>query len=595
MNILKDIKIKGDIFLEYAFLSYTLFFESSLDTKADYSFVLPKGSLVSSLRLFYNNKIIETKITSASHTAMALSSEDAFLTLRKVKNDEYILSIDNVDQKGLTLMLSIYAPLCENRLSVPLAKRGNGSGIASHTAEIELNTLSADNVSSPTHEITLSNKKITTGKITASKDFALILDNAQKISSGILQRNISGGEALLKIYPDVSLSFNKKLLLVYDRDNVSSKTTSVMARDFIYASAKNYNGPFAVAVSNELLTDGFVNATDDVLSGLLNSLSNITSGSYPCPDITDDTAIILLTENPDAFPTENFKNLYTVTFGSASSSGYHIYPNENIELRAENIIKDIMFCEKFKSCSIEASDGETSLIDYSLENGITVYIKYTGTFPEKLFILKDGQKEEFSVQNIKAYDSFSPIRLVCAEVKQRLLYKKLMFCSPDEVSSVRKELEDIGLRYSALNSETALIASLDKATAPVRVIIPGDADAFTESAVSMFREHTSAPDEAFIFISIEYILKNIRGDGAICTDGEINQEIRKKLSKICLAALTIADKTDYTKKTEEFLSFKFSDKHQAREYLLSIFKEDSFIPKDVPLDLLTAAKIILSI
>lgn len=587
MNILKDIKIRGDVFSEYAFLSYTLSFESSESVSAKYTFSLPKGSLISSVKLFFNGRITETKIASASHTAMLMQNEVALATLRRVKDNEYIFTIDNIDKNGIILMLSVYAPLSENRLSIPLSKKGSGTGEATHTADIQLNALNAESISSPTHEITISEKnQVSTGVISAGKDFSLALTYGKKESSGIVQKTISGGEALIKIYPEASLSFDKKLLFIYD--GISSKTSSVMARDFIFHSAKNCGMPFAV--SGE--ADGFKPPTDEALSALLESLSHIETKATTICDVPDDTIALLLTEEPEKYKDYSIENLYTVTFGASAMAGYHIYPGENVALRAENIIKDILFKLKLERYSITSPQDATIV---GISDGITVYLKYSGAFPEGL-ILSNGEKaEKYPLKNIKVYDSFAPIGLVCAKIKQKLLYQKLYACSPDQISSIRKELEEIGLKFSSLNSETALIATLDKKVAPIRVIIPNDADQFTESTISMFRETTRLADREFLSRSIDYIIKHIRGDGAICTDGETSYFIRQKLSKICLAALILADKNDYTKKTEEFLSFSFSGKAQAREYLLSIFKEDFVIPKELPLDLLTASKIILSI
>ncbi len=603
MNILKDVTVKGDIFSEYAFLSYTFSFESSDEVSAEYTFSLPKNSLISSVKLFYNNRIIETKIASASHTAMLLKGGEALATLLRVKNDEYILSIGSLDESGLKLMLSVYSPISESRLSIPLARKGSGGSIASHTAQINLNALTAHRVTSPTHQLMTETTedrgiKISSGKITPTKDFAIEILEREKSNAGILQKGITGGELLFKFYPNTPMPLSQKLLFIYD--GISSKTASVMARDFIFYSIKNHSDKFAIATADTLLTNGYIDATDEALDSVLYKLSHIepTFGEWTeaLKYADKDTSLILLTENPDIYDREQLKNLHIVTFGAVSSFGYHIYPNENIENRAKNIIKNILYAQSLKSCKIEPFGGEAYLIDCSYEKGITAYIRYTGAFPKKLTLSYGEHREEQTLDNIKVYDSFSPIGLICAGREQRLLYERLKTCSPEDVSHIRKEIEEVGLKYSALNSETALMGSLDKKTTPIRVIIPNEADLFSENTVSMFRERTSAPDKDFICRCILYIIRNMRSDGAICTDGEINLTSRISLTKTCLAALIIADTnidlTGYIKKAEEFISYGFKSKQEAYDYLTSIFKTNEVIPKEIQLDLITCAKVI---
>ena len=204
------------------------------------------------------------------------------------------------------------------------------------------------------------------------------------------------------------------------------------------------------------------------------------------------------------------------------------------------------------------------------------------------------------------YDSFAPTGLVYARLMSRHLTERLRYCAADEVQKLRKALEAIGVRYSAVNSETAYIAEFNGETAVIRVAIE-DASVYGNSVfnnrASMFSEAYEEYTDEMIHLCTKVLVKSMRSDGAICAAGEVDGDIRRRQTLICILALISAERIEpdceFVRAAERYIGeysdgeLKFTrDAEAARKALKPIFGDKFQDIVGVMPDLYTSARVV---
>ena len=607
MNILKNIKINGEVFLEYAFLSYVISFKSqNEDVSPEYIFSLPEDAQISSFKIYLNGKMINSKVISAAHASMLLSGNDAYAVLKKVNKFEYILTLGCLSDGKCDVLLTVYVPVNKNRMVLPLTKGVYGGRISQHTVSVRLNVIDGNNaeISSPTHDVFINNKsdgstEVSAESIAANRDFCLDIKGREKRNSAILVENANGGEMLCRVcLRELNYVKPKKLLLIYDSECNFSKGESQLARSFIYYAAKSFGGYFAVMSANRFLTDGFVEGNDENIDKLLINLSNIDT-------YVDSTANFL--KNDDVFAvcvtnSENIKRkngMYYVSVGNIRTlSDEHIYPNDNISERANDVIKYFIKQIAVKNIRAVANSAETSVISVSEGGSVTVYVRYVGICPKTIELILGENRMTENLSDISIYKSYSPLGLVYADKEVKSLENKLLLCPIDDVPSIREKIEQMGVKYSSLNSETALAVRMGANNAVIKTVIPSSADRSFETdcnVSSIFREsQTILPSSLFIKKCISLITQSLRADGSICVDGEVDYSMKIKQTEICVMAL-IAAEVKIDNKTlmriKNFLRKDIkTDSKSAKMFLTKVFDKPSYIPENTKPDLMTAAR-----
>ncbi len=654
MNLLKKININGEIFFEYAFLTYEFYFDETVsDVGAEYIFALPDGAVISNVKIICTDgRRIETSVISATHAARL---KDAATTaiLRRLDDTTYSISIGDLGAGIKALRLKAYARLAadtnERRLVIPLAARIGGAERSCAKAKISLalQGAAASEIAydSPTHRLSLTglDNEIETDEIPADRDFCLRMQGVVKRNSAIVSKGSFGGELLCTIYPDQNLNKFKKTLFIFDATGSLLYRADAVARELLCAMAERTEGEFAVLVAGEtptMITDGFCKALD--ISALINSVSGIqiSGGSlsgaleYAGRIADSDTQVVLISGTSlaegrliaDTARTVFAKGAVSVvTLGATKRGGdidaliavcggkrEHIYGSDDVKLRAEIILNSFKYPAP-EQLEVSTEHGEAYVVNAS-EERITIFAKYSGeSMPKKFFIKQGGEVQTALAENISVYQSFAPIGLACGAMMSERLEKRLLDCRADEVVQIKEQLEKIGVKYSVLNSETALAAVLDgKRPAAMRACIPSGAcnsyEVFADRN-SVFGETDSGnisrrQKREIFYAYLGIIIKSMRSDGAICADGEINQEFRCQqtlVALLTLSALGLLDEyRNFVEKAIEYLGdFSFSelkftyDKTEARKMLGRLWgKSDVVWTGGIP-DLLTACRYLL--
>jgi len=649
MNLFQNIKIDGEIFLEYAFLTYEISFDNkgNVPVSADYMFALPKGAVISKAKIICSDgEVITTSVISVTHAARLQEGNVSSALLGQLDDTSYMFSIGNLGLGISKLRLGVYAPL-KNKgdgktLVLPLtAGRGIGSGEKAY-ADISLIVHEECVCSSSTHEIVIGDKwgktEIKTDKILADRDFCLKIKDSKEGNCGIAVQKTFGGELLCRLYPSHTQRKYEKMLIIFDGTGSLLYGTEKAGKELVCSLAKAFSGEVALVVSGEkpkMLTKGFCENTDENIYALTEKLSQVQVQGGSLGEafelisgfVQEDTFIILVsgtnyTEGSiSADKAKEFladRGMNVVTLGATEISPVadaikeacggrreHIFGKDNIEERAKSII-DSFSVPEYKNVKVFANGVSGHIID--VDRGITAFFEYSGQrVPESVLVVQGADEEEIALGGVTTYHSFAPLGLVYAKALHSSLEKELKTCPPLEVSRIRKLMEEVGIKYSAINSETALGAVIGESKpSTIRVVVRNqscDHQAFGNRA-SMFREETKTEiSKEIAEICAEIIIKAMRADGAICADGEINQELRRGQTMVSLLSLVASPFGEkyraFIEKGKKYIEdytpygLKFTQNREyAKEQLGKLWGNEEIIFDDNVPDLITAGKLL---
>ncbi len=485
MNLLTQIKIKGEVFCEYAFLSFEFLFENNTESRlsAEYQFSLPKGAVVSGMKIIDNEgRIITASVVSLTHGA-AIWESSCSAVLRQIDEAEYGLCLSGLAKGGCRVCITVYAPTESGGLTIPLASGGD----CQRYAEIELLLREITSIDAISVSYKTENKEekegllIKTGRTLADKDFHITLGERQRVNSAIAVQDTFGGEMLCRIYPDSEL----------------------------------FEGKTADAAYEDLQAVVIDNMTDAVI----------------------------------------------------------------------------------------VTEGITEI------SGITVYAKYMGDVPpNEVEVMYGGRHIRAKLLKTSVYKSFAPVGLVCADYIYKALCKQLKTAKPSEIQKIKADMESVGVKFSALNAETALAAVMGSGKPKaVRVVMQGGAY-FAESGSDDKGRFFKEIDTVYVTTNrilqncIKTILLGIHANGGIFAEGELDAEIQKKQTLICLLALSAAGLLEayggIMEPAEKYLdgysyrNIRFTkNSAEAKGMLKDVFKKEPAVIQVSP-DILTAARFI---
>ena len=612
MNILTDIRVDGEVFAEYAFLTYEFFFKNAdkAAVSAEYSFTLPDRAVISDAKIISDSEIISLSVIPLSHAAALWDGSEAAI-LRRIDKNLYSLKLGSITNGGCRLAMHIYVSVREG-LTIPVICE-NGA------AKIELSLHGIASVQSRTHNIDISKTEdglcVKTGKISADRDFCIRLTAERRGNSAIAVHRCTEGEMICRIRYDAMLAKRyKRLMLLCDRASLYGGSFYV-ARELMCAMASLWNGEFAVSIIGDeklLITDGFITNTTGNISDLIKRLGDTSEGSTVelSEYINDETLPVVICGGSAAI--SGIDGVCAVTLGASARSVLmcekieHIYGKDDIKLRAAEILKS--FTEP--KVTVDAYNAAADVkVMHAEANFCDLYVRYKGDAPPTEFSLTvNGVCMSAVIEKSAVYKSFNAIGLAYAEILQTELEHRIRLCAPGEVQKIRMEIEATGVKFSALNSETALAAVTGNGRpSPVRVVISdrSSVDVFGDRS-SMFRESnarlTAAEADSSRDECLEIVFMNIRACGGIFTAGEINPEMQKYQTAVCYLALAAAGilsqhkeiaeaAADFAKDFSHKLLRLTENAVEADEILGKLFGRADIIYGDRP-DVLTAAKVL---
>ncbi len=643
MNILTNILIKGDVFLEYAFFSFEFLFRNETNTPAlaEYRFALPQGSVISGLKIVTKDGgVIRASVISRSH-AENLYEAGGNAILRRLDDEIYSLGLDIEANETVKVIVGVYSPLAicgeEECLAIPLAI-ALGRGKSENRAEIEIDVHGAALVTCPSHPAVITQNTsgfyVATGKIVADRDFCLNIRREHK-NTAVVTRDGVKYQMLCKVYPEPQLTCQKerkykRLMLIYDGETLTGGAAAA-AKELVCALCDEFDGEYAVIMGEgefRSITAGFCRLKEDYLITRISGFGQqgeILSKEQLRKSIDAETLPIFicggeLLQNP--FGSEFEKSgMCAVTLGGTSfckkakeismrcgGRHRHIFGRDDIKECARQIISD--FSKEAEEVNAVIKGGDALVTVGDSNSGILIYAEGAGE-PQinDIQIIYGENRHRVVLDKVEVYRSFAPIGLVCANYIYKKLEERLSVCSPEDIYKIRRQMEDIGVRFSALNSETALAAEYNGAVPrAMRVIIDDKAcrsfEAF-EGRNSAFRERdvavSQAEEKRKIVLYAESIARSLRANGAICAAGEINKEAIRYQTLICCLALVAAGFADEYREVisrgEKYLAqfgkeFKITyNMAEAGEKLDAMIGSRTAVADGIP-DILTAAQLL---
>ena len=646
MNLLERIKIKGEIFAEYAYLTFELGFkDAGGEFAAEYIFRLPGGACVSNMRIVdADGRVVSARIAAASHISRVCEKR-CMACLRKTNDDTYILRIDEL--KGpCRVMISLYttaeSPLGIRRLSIPLSAVSVAERGVERTADIDILARGAEDITCPTHDIDCLKVSdgilISAHGIAADRDFCIEYSDISAENSAIAATDGICGEMLCRIFPESRFFAEKKEKVLFILDESGSLTGAALsaAREFICCAAAHCKR-HAVAVAGESLrwvTDGFCEY-EETSDRLYTGLSSVTPGgslTELIPRIkaeigTDILPILIsgpeLTEGGLAVEAAakliSKSGMCSVTFGACGGcvsaaelaevcggSCVNVYGGENIEDAAERIMRRFLNPLRGEIEIIAGSGSVTVKQPCAEGDSAAAVVSFSGDYPPDELDVRCGKiKETVRIPHPAIYKSFSPIGLLCASALSAELSEQLIYCDPDRAQEIKLEIEKVGVRYSALNSETAYVAELSgNVCGVIGAVVPQSGMLFPEvfeGRASMFREDDEKNDKLSGVCS-RMLIGCMRSDGAICAPGELNPDRRLLQTLIAYLALTVSGEIrsdgDFERAAKNYINdretcgLKFTrDKRCAAEMLKEFFDGDAPVIDKAP-DFYTAARLL---
>lgn len=645
MNLLENIRIKGEIFFEYSFFTIEFTFGGQSNAaRAEYLFALPDNAQLSDMKIIKGDEVIKSKVVSAAYAAQLNGTKTAAV-LRKTESGLYLLSVDGAGV-GLSVRLSVYAPLKRTedggKLTIPLAV-GESGGLGKSGAEIDITLpyIMAKKLESPTHIISVERAgrrvRVSTGRINADRDFCLEIGEIERKNAAVMVTDGLKTEMICTLYPsdrffELCESKKKKILFIYDNTGSLVGGAASAAKEFIYASARFNAGESAVVCFDNDKEKVLVSHGSDKLIENLNTIDG-TGGSpvglieAAADRLDGDTIPIMVTSDipneKELIPAAvcrymNRSGIIIVRLGATSCRDditkaaeecggrtEHIFGMDNVTERAKKIIENVRL--GISDAYIEAGNAETAILDLPKEKGgaVVAYINYGYGKPCKyVTVCKNGCFEKISLDLTDKFGSFAPVKLVYADALSKSIEKKMKHCSPDEVQMLKHMLESIGVKFGMVNSETVYLAEFDGIPSFVRVAIESGtayAQNVFKGRSSMFGEASGEIPKEALSICMDVLIRSMRSDGAICTAGEISGDIRRRQTLVCVLALIASHSIDtdgeFIKAAERYLKgyknngMEFTkDADKAREMLKSVFGGESSEEIGVMPDLYTSAR-----
>lgn len=426
MNLLKKITVSGDIFYEYAYLSFEFYFENrNISMESQYTFRLPPNSCISNIMIGINRdndsqiEIIQPKIVAATHLC-GLKNLTDLACLTRLSDDTYSIKIASPVKK-CRLVLNVYTPLGlfseKQGLDIPLTISESSVPIKTNL-DITVHGAAITEVFSPSHNIlcreTERGTLIELNNISSSDDLEIEINARQRINSAIAATDGLRGEILCHIFP----------------------------------------------------SDKFLAETD---------------------------------------------------------------------------------ADKIKHTEVLSAFGKGMIIKYPehINDSFDVIFELRGPRPQTEFQIRCGNTcETVRIEKFQIYNRFAPIRLLYAEKLCAELAQTLDSCRPDEVRTIKRKIEKIGIKYSVLNTETAFIADLGNSKyGLVRT------DSAKPENISRFRDSRSdalavITDRGLLNMYAHSLITLMHGDGAICLSDEYNAAERKLQTLLAVLALIAADMID---------------------------------------------------
>lgn len=607
LELLQILQINGAVLNTYAVLSMTLAFknDSPFPVRGLYTFSLPQDAEIAGMKIVHDGHVLCSRAVPIREAESKEEDGREILLKQTGENTYTLLTQGFAPAREYTIVLDFFCPLCirqtHSRLTLPIGgcKQNEQYDQADLLyADIHLDILGGTcrQIYSPSHpeQEFLSEDEI---QLHLPADRDVVLDFTQNSQKNIAYAggNLLGKTGLFFLNMP-SFGTPKKLpptLFLMDLTACSS-VQCAQAKNIVYLASRTLGegADFAVmATGEETLFRSFETVTDSSSQSLAIAefLKKLQGGHGDLEELLcrfdayqknhDVQGIFVTSKDLSATAEERLlqllekTDLHFLTFGDksdfprldeiAKTCGAcitHVYPHENMMASVRQFIQD-MKERKLHHLHIKPIDTPCALLPEYLSittagENLCFSAVFGDTVPQAFSLSCDEGDTILHLDAVEEYDSFRFADIFYARQAAKQAETLMETASPASWQKLKQKLEQIGVRYNCLNTETVLrLEDPDGISHALSVssAIYGRSP-FTKTGMGIFGEKrfgTKSEERQLLHTGLRYLRNHLHSDGSISSCGE----------------------TDYNRRAEEtlFAAVVFGILLAGEEQLLPVF------------------------
>ena len=586
MNLLKRITIDGQIGFGYSHLmvAYTFKNEYYEAISPRCVFPVPEGGQITGFQVLTP----EGKLVRASVCPLTETHGEGSVCLTSLSPVSYCLQWDNMEVGAdLQLLLELLLPLelrgSGRRLVFPLG--GDG-----YTAEINLYMgQSQAKVTSPSHTIVskeAETETVVSAQLSSGRDFVLDMEAMPQVSCGLAQEQWGESIGIYRLVSEKPELYQgapkRRVLLLLDHTGLWEGQAQRMVKELLFrvVQALPEGMPVqAIFASNPQTPafEKFLPAGENTAQALFYALADCGAGGdvramLEHPLITSETLVLLISggmperlsrilrgSKPPAgvqlFTLGN--SLHTPLAEHWQRAGYglhtHFYPEDLTEERVGKAVSRLL-CGG-AAVQVTPADGmaqELLLLggDIAADGYLELAVRTAGPLPRSFALWQDGKtRETLCVNQLQTYEHFPMAVQLYAGEKLKGLECLARRTDAGSIMAIKKQMEEVSLRYGMLSSETMLqVWVKDGEKKGISVLLPlaggqmtGRRTIFGEKGG---RVYSPEEKEEFFETCLETLRQNIHSDGGIYNPDALSKIERGEQTALAVAALCLVKEKD---------------------------------------------------
>ncbi|MBQ2614657.1 MAG: hypothetical protein IJB80_04965 [Clostridia bacterium] len=604
MNLIQQMTVDGELQFGYAHLTvgYTFHNPQNQPISLHYFFPLPEGGLVTGLQLLRENgTLTRAKVCGVSDENLLCSG----VSLRRISTNLCCLSLGDLQQGGIRkLLLELLIPLQEGRLVFPLGMSGTDDRLVYQEdcrIEMELHCpRQQGQIRSLFHPVEVRQEGDGTtisAVVTAGEDFVLELGTSKAPATALIQENWQEKIGLYHLNIQNPERYIRKkverVLLLLDTDGVEERNQFALVRELFLRvlQAIPQGMPVQMVFGSAWLKPILSKATpfcDAVVEQAISALAD-------CPMQGDlgallqtvpqeeETLTFLISAGTKIPVGMDLGKVHLCTIGRSVATPLrevwegehtHYYPQENLPQRTAAMLKRL--CNQTKPITVTAVDGTPrDLMILSVGDGdMEAVACSSGSLPTAFSIWQENVCiETISVKQQQVYAHLPMAEQIYAAARLADLRRLKKLVGPESQLAIKKQMEEIGVRYGVLSEETMFVVSGETGNAaiPVSLVLSPKKQGVR---TGIFREDGEKTDKENIHRYIQILREHLRSDGSVRETDVLS--VRERADRTAIARLALQKVKEKDPSVEAVLKAAdgYLETHQPSEWIKALSSQE---------------------
>ncbi len=338
--------------------------------------------------------------------------------------------------------------------------------------------------SSLSHPVRLEEEQketVVRGEFLADRDFVLDVKIPLKKSVGVLQEKPEESIGIYRLCTENTTQYHGRkkervLLCLSDCGGYAQLQDWRMQKELCYRLVQALPAGTSVQImAEEPLFENFLPTGEETLSRVFDALAVTPKGGEKWGNLSNeqDTLVLVLSDGGSHVQLPCNRQVHLLTLGNAAFSPLaeywerrgcgkhlHFYPEDITECKAQAVIGRLLLSgAPVEVTALDGSAQEVLALSDNMEYGgyLDVAVRFTGRAPDRFQVWQDGvEKETIGVTELTCYSHFPMAQKLYAGEKIKRLEDLLARTDAGTVSNIKKQIEDLSVRYEILSKETML-------------------------------------------------------------------------------------------------------------------------------------------